>query len=129
MLPAGRDHRLRAHHVGAVIVGKGPQIPALAATWKTGQQPSTPRPTAGSATSPRSCATPSSSSSDRWRASERTAAAPAEKRMIAEPRNPPPPVTRIGFCALHQRRFLAAQTASFSRKILELWRMSTGKEG
>ncbi len=26
-------------------------------------------------------------------------------------------------------RFLAAQTASFSRKIFELWRMSTGNEG
>ena len=29
---------------------------------------------------------------------------------------------------LHDSR-LAAQTASFSRKILALWRMSTGKEG
>ena len=43
---------------------------------------------------------------------------------MALPRNPPPPVTSAFIDS-----FPAAQTASFSRKILALWRMSTGKAG
>ena len=42
------------------------------------------------------------------------------------PRNPPPPVTSTAEFTLPHDSLLAAQTASFSRKILALWRMSTG---
>ena len=49
---------------------------------------------------------------------------------MAVPRKPPPPVTSTLPRPVHAHdSLLAAQTASFSRKILALWRMSTGNAG
>src|SRR5262245_64077432 len=72
-------------------------MPALAATWKTTSQTPTARATASaSATSPRTCSTPSAaragySPRERLRTESPRARSCA---AIALPRNPPPPVTR-----------------------------------
>ena len=71
------------------------------------------------------------------RAGERAdgVAARRSSRTTAPPRNPPPPVTRAfmslrppGLPGSSLPSCLSAQTASFSRKIFELCRTSTGNE-
>ena len=111
----------------------GPQMPALAAVWKTVWQPSTARSTTRGVGDVsldlldpellQMGVKPPAQAPDRQPAlheqldqGRAQKAAAAGHQHLAEIRGP-------------HDSLLEAQTASFSRKILALWRISTGKEG